>query len=299
MNTSRDPDRLISTFLAEGQTELPDRAFDAVRSEIDRTRQRVVIGPWRTPHMNTLAKLATAAAAVAVVAIVGYNLLPANRGVGGGPASSPSLSPTPQPSPSTTPAAAMPPPGPLSVGTYTIVVEGIPASFSVPAPGWAIDRFGSIGFGEGDFGQPDSAGLNFWQSAPENVYADPCAHTPLSPLPAASAAGLAAAAATIPGTDLITGPGAVTVGGHPAQHVVFTIREDIACDPKEFYLWYDESTGGASGGWRWGSELGSTHQVWIIDVDGVVVWIDSETFKGGKLDLDQQIQQIVDSIQFE
>ena len=118
-------------------------------------------------------------------------------------------------------------------------------------------------------------------------------------MPAASAAGLAAAAATIPGTDLVTGPSTVTIDGRPAQHVVFTIREDIECDPHDFYLWYDESTGGATGGWRWGSELGSTHQVWIVDVDGAVVWIDSETFKGGKLDLDQQIQQIIDSIRFE
>jgi hypothetical protein len=84
MNTSRDPDRLISTFLAEGQTELPDRVFDAVRSEIDRTRQRVVIGPWRSPDMNSLAKVAIAAAAVVVVAVVGINLLPASTGVGGG-----------------------------------------------------------------------------------------------------------------------------------------------------------------------------------------------------------------------
>lgn len=247
--------------------------------------------------MNTFAKFAIAAVAVVGIALVGINLLPGTSGVGGGPAGSPS--PTPQPSPSTTPAAALPPPGPLSIGTYTIVVEGVQVSFTVPAPGWANDSFGSIAFGEGDFGQPDTAGLNFWSSAPENVYADPCAHTPLSPLPAASAAGLAAAAATIPGTDLVTGPSTVTIGGRPVQHVAFTIREDIECDPKDFYLWYDESTGGATGGWRWGSELGSTHQVWIFDVNGAVVWIDSETFKGRNPDLDQQVQQIIDSIRFE
>jgi hypothetical protein len=45
MNVSHDPNRLIREFLDEGVSELPDRAYDAVRSHIDHTRQRVVIGP--------------------------------------------------------------------------------------------------------------------------------------------------------------------------------------------------------------------------------------------------------------
>ena len=42
-----------SDYLDTGPTQLPDRSFDAVREAIDDTRQRVVIGPWRTPcpHM--------------------------------------------------------------------------------------------------------------------------------------------------------------------------------------------------------------------------------------------------------
>lgn len=299
MNTSRDFDRLINDFFAEGQTELPDRVFDAVRSEIDRTRQRVVIGPWRTPDMTSFAKFAIAAAAVVVIAVAGYSLLPASPGVGGGPAVSPSPSPSPAPSESPPPAVAFPRAGELEVDQrYSMMLDGVSFTFSVPSSGWTSNGE-SITFGEGEFGQPDTSGINVWPSAPENVYADPCAHTPLSPLPSASAAGLAAAAATIPGTDLVTGPSPVVIDGRPAQHVAFTIREDIDCDPKEFYLWYDEGNGGATGGWRWGSELGSKHEVWIIDVDGTLVWIDSETFKGAKPELDQQIQQIIDSIQFE
>ncbi|HET9346117.1 MAG TPA: hypothetical protein VFO05_10455, partial [Candidatus Limnocylindrales bacterium] len=64
MTVTRDPDRIIRAFLDLGTDELPERVYDAVRSDIDRTRQRVVIGPWRTPHMNAFAKLAIAAAAV-------------------------------------------------------------------------------------------------------------------------------------------------------------------------------------------------------------------------------------------
>ncbi len=79
MTRPPDTERLIRAYLDEGLNELPDRVYEVVRSDIDRTRQRVVIGPWRTPDMNTFAKLAMAAAAVVVVAIVGYNLLPGSR----------------------------------------------------------------------------------------------------------------------------------------------------------------------------------------------------------------------------
>ena len=75
MTQTRDPDRLIRAFFAEGRNDLPDLVYDVVRSEIDQTRQRVVIGPARIPDMNTYAKLAIGVAAVVVVAVVGTNLL--------------------------------------------------------------------------------------------------------------------------------------------------------------------------------------------------------------------------------
>jgi hypothetical protein len=50
---------------------------------------------------------------------------------------------------------------------------------------------------------------------------------------------------------------------------------------------------------RYATELGSTIRVWIVDVDGTLIWIDGETFKGAGSEPGQQLQQIVDSIQFE
>ena len=49
MTASRDPDRMIHAFLREDAGRLDDQVYDAVRAEIDRKRQRVVIGPWRVP----------------------------------------------------------------------------------------------------------------------------------------------------------------------------------------------------------------------------------------------------------
>jgi len=133
MTTTPDPDRLIRAFLAEGQTDLPDRTYAAVRADIDRTRQRVVIGPWSEPRMNDIARLAIAAAALVVVAVVGTNL-PAIRGiVGGGPAASPS----PSPAPMTTPTPTLP--SFLEVGFIGLPPQG--ATPSTPRSGELVDSY--------------------------------------------------------------------------------------------------------------------------------------------------------------
>ena len=140
---------------------------------------------------------------------------------------------------------------------------------------------------------PSTCGL----SSPDNVYADPCGHTPSSPVPAHTAAGLIAAAAAIPGTDLVSPPSTVTVAGLPAQYVTFTIPDDIGCDPEAFWVWYDDSGGGQN--WRWAGVLGEIHHVWTIDVDGKVIWINASTWEGSSPEADQALQAFIDSIRFE
>ena len=54
MTARRDPESLIQAYLEDGPTELADRSYDAVRTEIDHRRQRVVIGPWRVPTHEQL-----------------------------------------------------------------------------------------------------------------------------------------------------------------------------------------------------------------------------------------------------
>lgn len=290
MTASRDPNRLIHAFLTEGADELPTRVYDAVRSDIDRTHQRVVIGPWRTPDMNTLAKLALAAATVVVVAVAGYNLLPGTTGVG------PAVSPSPSPSASPSPASTLPPDGPVPLGTYGALLDGVDLTFSVSSAGWRTDH--GTWIGQGTLGEPGGFGIGFWGMF-DNVYADPCAHTPLSPPAPATAAGLATAVASISGTDLVSGPTTVTLGGRPAHHVVFKIRDDIDCEPHDFYLYYDDETGGPSGGWRWADALDTTYQVWIVDVDGAPFLIDAVTYTTDGRQPTEAIQDVIDSIRFE
>jgi hypothetical protein len=93
MTAPHDLDRQLDAFLRDGPVDLPDPSFDAVRDRIDQTRQRVVIGPWRTPDMNKLVTFGLGAAAVIAVAVAGSQLLGPGPGSVGSPAS-----PTPEPS---------------------------------------------------------------------------------------------------------------------------------------------------------------------------------------------------------
>jgi hypothetical protein len=307
MHSEPDVTRIVRSWLRTDEHESADRVLDDVLGLLDATPQRRSWWPaWRIADMNTYAKLGIAAAAVVVVAVVGINLLPGSGGIGGGgpvaspsvaPSPAPASSPTPQPSPSA-PAAIFPPTGKLAVGTRHQINGVVPYSFTVPTSDWVSN--GEWGIDKGTM-NPDGAGFILWpDGAPVGVYADPCAHVQAPPI-GAEAAKLAAAVAALPGTDLVSGPSDVKVGGYPAKLVVITFPDDADCNADgklgddEFYLWYAAIQGNA----RWASELGSTMRVWIVDVGGKIVWIDGETFKGAGSEPGKAIQQIVDSIQFE
>jgi hypothetical protein len=217
------------------------------------------------------------------------------------------------------PSAATPGTGLSRTGYGVRTVGGVRMSFRVPTlpgPGWdpgPIQSFAD-GFRHGSLyistdvgvvsrGGPAEA-VVFWTSFPDGDHADPCAKL-LSPSIGPSAADLARAVATAPGTELVTGPSDVSVGGHPAKHVVLTVREDVGCDPGFFYTWQVEARGPFWGG----TNVGDTIRVWIIDVNGTRLFIEAETtprarsylykYRRPRLTLEQQIQQIVESIRFD
>ena len=243
--------------------------------------------------MNAFAKLAMAAAAVVVVAIVGVNLLPSTDGVGGGPVVSPSpspsvsLSPTAAPSPSPSDLEFFPD-GSIEAGRHSMIRSGKSLSVDMPS-GWTSH------LGVRIYTQSGQAAFIFWTDPPANVYADPCTKEPLDPPAGDTPAELATAVSSIPGTDLVGGPSDVTIGGHPAKLVTIRVREDIECEPGEFYLWYAQEP--ADG--RWPDALGDTINVWIIDVDGTIVWIDGSWSVNTTPALHGEMLQIIDSIQFE
>jgi len=188
------------------------------------------------------------------------------------------------------------------VARHAVTEQGVRFSFRVPTVGW--ERFSSISTDKSAGGRisvnksivgPQGAeAIIFWTSFPDGDYADPCAGL-LSPPVGPSAADLAAAVSTAPGTKLVTGPSNVTLGGRSAKHVALAVREKVGCDPGFFYTWRD-----VNGGALWPTTgVGDTIRVWIVDVDGTRLFIEAETTKQAVGGLAQEVQQIVESIMFE
>jgi WD40-like Beta Propeller Repeat len=126
MTDRRDAEALLRAFYAEGQTQLPDRAYRTVHDRVDRTRQRVVIGSWEEPRMSTLARVAVAAAAVVAITVVGLNLVARTNELGpGAPTQSvvPSVTPSVVPSAGTNATAST---APLAVSNGLIAYSTLP-----------------------------------------------------------------------------------------------------------------------------------------------------------------------------
>ena len=102
MSNHLDPDRSIARWLvAEAPDRAPERLLEASRAQVRSTAQRRSLRlVRRIQAMNSYAKLAIAAAAVLVVAVVGINLGPGLNTISSeaSPTSSPLASPTASPS---------------------------------------------------------------------------------------------------------------------------------------------------------------------------------------------------------
>ena len=257
-----------------------------------------------TSHVATrtaAAGLAIGVAAVAIIAIAGNSLMPSSGVVGvPQPTASPSPDPTVWPSRSPTGEVVNPGVDDFSAGRHAILVDDVHFSFGVPTTGWG--PFGSLLISKSVAGPQGAEAIVFWAGFPDGTDADPCINAPVERWTAADvAAGIAAAS----GTELVAGPTDVTVGGHPAKHVVVVVREDAGCDPGFFYNWKAQT-----GGTLWvRSELGDRISVWIVNVDRRLLFIAGEVHEnlgpgvpftvGGRARLEQEIQEIVDSIRFD
>jgi hypothetical protein len=241
MSTYPDVDRSIAAWL---ELEAPDRAparlLEASREQIRNTRQRRA--PWparRVPNMSLYAKLAIGVAAVAVLAVVGLNVLVPNRGGIGGPGISPSPSATASPSPSQAAASACRKPLPVLTGmlencTYTN------ANFEVPFAMQVNDRWVLLGGPTSNLVQFDLALPNEPANATQlvvaisvldQVYDHPCHGPAQTPGPSHPYTGGASGAqgfwtwlsSTVPMLTYET-PTATTIGGVPALQATNTTK---------------------------------------------------------------------------
>jgi hypothetical protein len=297
MSTSRDPDLLIEAFLDEGIDALPDRSFDVVRASIERTRQRVVLGPWREHQMNKYVAIGIAAAAVVLIAVVAFQLLPRTGLPGPGvtstssptphPTAAPTSSVPPTPLPTASPAASpgvSPTAGPTQAledlpydansvppGRYIVRSAALPISFEVPAGWWTEDGVTVKGGVPGDLTTPD---ILFWTQQITVVNPDACHRMTGDWLHVDGADEIVEALMAQAGIFHTSGPDALDfdIGEFQGAKIVFGGRENTGLPNAS------ECTDGVLRSWAEGFDLGDgghpifegqVVSLYVVDVDGV------------------------------
>ena len=297
MNGNRTPDSAIDAFLADGITELPDRTFDAVRSDIHRTRQRVVIGPWREQTMVTPLRMAAAVAVVVAAGIAWIGLSPkSNLGSPSTPA--PTASATTSPTVATTPGAATLITGenhPLTLGRYVVdygsvpgaTVDGPAISFEIGATGWtSLDDY-AVERNYADAISP-GASLAFWNITALPV--DPCTdHAPRTTAPGPEIDDVLLAVGGQQGIRAGTVTD-VTIGGYRAKYVDLTITADILSCEGGFVMWGSDADGRKAQG------LGEVDRLYAVDVDGQRITFFTRRLTDTAETHVRQVQAIVNSI---
>jgi hypothetical protein len=196
--------------------------------------------------------------------------------------------------PTLTPVVAVSEPDDLQVGRNSVLIDGVRFSVDV-APGWE-----SFGPEHGNYitkderGSQGAEGVIYWAKYPAGALAEACFYL-WSRRDAHTADELAGAVSSVPGTDLISGPTDVRLGGRPAKHVEFTVRDDVGCDPGFFFTYAY-----VYGGPLWPETYpGDSVRVWIVDVDGILFWIQGTTHDQASERLVREMEQTIDSFRFD
>ena len=255
--------------------------------------------------MNVYAKFAMAAAAVLVLAVVGYNLLPGTGNFGG-----------PKPTPRPTPSPAALPDGALAAGRYvirpfsgadpfTVCVGGglmpqcteNPADDSIQVTITVPDGYRSDGrviFGRDQVPPPYTGDSHFGDGVlvierGANLYSDPCHSTPPPDIAVGpSVDDFANAIAAHPLLDA-TDPVDVTLAGYSGKYIDLQLPADVSgCGDLSFWPW-DPGIYAQGNNQRW--------HLWILDVNGIRVVIQSMDWPSTSPQRKAEIQGIVDSIQ--
>jgi hypothetical protein len=303
MNARLSLDRVVTEWLHhEASSAGSDRVLGAALVRVSSVRQERGRPAWGFVDRHTYAAIAIAAAAVLLFAIIGINLPRSDQASVGG------LSPSPSPQPTSSPASLGAYPGGVWIwsGEHSVNVDGVPLSFSVTTSGW--ESMAPFYMAKDTYGSQGAEAIVLWTTLPDVLPAGAAFHGDyvmcrdlLGGSPGRSSlADVAERASTVAGTDLVDGPSDVTVGGRAAQHVTFFVtysilKTEAVCSPGYFLSW-DDPEGGA----MWGNMMpGDTVRVWIVDVDGTLLFIEAATHWNADPDIDQEIQQIIDSIVFD
>jgi hypothetical protein len=285
MTASREPDSLIHRFVLEGEDQLQDQVYDAVRAEIERRRQRDIFGPWRLPEMNKFLAVGLGAAAVVVALFVGVQLFGSPEdGVDNEPTPSQTLERAPEP----------------TLRTHVLSLPGDPIAVrvTIPAAGWSGEPGGGVLSSELDVDPPNGAGIiTFVEDDGYRVYGDPCTWSTTPPDgPATTVDELVAALSDQASRDA-SAPVDITLDGYAGKSITLHVPDDAdfaACDEELFASW---GTRGEDPS-RHHQGPGQIDKLWILDVDGHLVVIDTAFYAGTPQEVIDELDAIVETATF-
>jgi hypothetical protein len=305
MSTDRDVNRIVRSWLNEDRHEDADRVLNTVLDQLDTTPQRRTLwSAWRFPIMNNALRVGLAAAAVVIIAVIAINLLPGSPTPGGTVSPPPSAPAEPSSEPSSTPAG-------LPVGSSFVLGDGQPSgaeagsvamTVTIPAPGW---------YGEPDNGflekgingadPPDGAGMIVWSGVDHlYVYGDPCDWSSTRPETPSTTVDELVAALAAQASRAASAPVDITLDGYAGKAITLHVPDDAdftQCDQGLFGSWSMGTTDLSPHRYHQGP--GQIDEVWILDVDGLLVVIDWAYYaETPQADVDE-LRAIVESATFD
>lgn len=278
MNRLPDVEPVLRAYLADTGDRAPDRVLEDVAARIARQPRR----PWRLrgrPFMSTYAKLAAAAAAIVIVAVVGWQLLPRDGGVGSQQSAPPS--PTAAPTPASPTQTAAPTrtavadcaEGVLPGGTCRLRPLASTASLTVDATvpaGWSGGLGCCLSGPVGESNGPN--GIVVAMLAADSIFSDPCHWNADGSGPGEpgdvevgpSVDELVTALASSAAYEATT-PTDVTIGGYAGKRVDLQLPpgDCDTLDGNGVYFVF-----GGREGYIYAQGDGSDWQVSIVDVEG-------------------------------
>jgi len=291
MSADRDSTRIVRSWLKTDEHESADSVLQAVLSRLDTTPQRRPLWPTRRfIHMNNVTRIAMAAAAVLVVAVIGYNLLPRTGGFGGQGTPAPTAVPSPT-------AAPIPLNGQTTLdGRYLIgagIGAGLTSRVSVTAPaGWSASGDWVL---IGPHGNQAPVGMAIRFYPVDNLFKNPrsIAEGVFTPPVGPTAANLADAIVGDPAWGATRAPD-VTIDGLAVKHIQFTIPDVAGLGTDGQF----DMFGLAGAPDIWGFRSGQVFDLYMVDVGTERVVIDAFHYAGTPAsDLAEQ-QAAIDSIRF-
>jgi hypothetical protein len=295
MPANRKLDQTISEWLeADAARQLPDRVL---RSTFERTRRSRQQGGWRAllGRLNTMNRTVLAvggAAAIVIAAAVVLSLSSTPLGVGGKATPAPSFAPTAAPS-----AAASTVPTGIALGSFALWSGKVPMTVTIPASGWSGPQGSGFIVKNENADAPDGAGLIVFD-VPMYVYGEPCHWSTTRPAVASTTVAEFVAAIGAQEARGASTPVDITIDGHAGKSITLSAPTDAKftdCDQDTYGRWGDDTETTPA---RYAQSPGQIERLWVLDVDGQLVVIDTAYYLGTPQAVVIEMDAIVQSMTF-